>query len=114
MGIATLNNVITGKFISEIASSSGNSTPKVGLSSEPEEPLSVTLQRGARGAAASIQLLNSGISYINVAADYTSNMLNVVEGLDSLIQKAGKGNISPSKAKQYKRQFDNSRGRIAN
>ncbi len=89
-----------------MASSSGSSTPKVGLSKEPEEPLSVTLQRGARGAAASIQSLNAGISYINVAADYTSNMLNVVEALDSLVQKAGKGNIPPSKAKQYKNEFD--------
>jgi methyl-accepting chemotaxis protein len=106
MGISTLNSVITGRFISEMASSSGSSAPKVGLSKEPEEPLSVTLQRGARGAAASIQSLNSGISYINVAADYTSNMLNVVEALDSLVQKAGKGNIPPSKAKQYKNEFD--------
>jgi hypothetical protein len=106
MGISTINNVITGDFIKNIASGSASSKPKIGSSKEPEEPLSVTLQRGARGAAAAIQSLNSGISFINIAADYTSKMLSVVNGLDALVQKAAKGNIPPSKAKQYKVQFD--------
>ncbi len=106
MGISTLNNVITGDFITNIASGSASSKPKIGLSKEPDEPLSVTLQRGARGAAAAIQSLNSGISFINIAAEYTDNMLDVVNGLDALVQKAGKGNIPPSKAKLYKSQFD--------
>lgn len=106
MGISTLNNVITADFITNIASGSASSKPKIGLSKEPDEPLSVTLQRGARGAAAAIQSLNSGISFINIASEYTQNMLNVVNGLESLVQKAGKGNIPPSKAKLYKSQFD--------
>ena len=106
MGISTINNVITGDFIKNIASGSASSKPKIGLNKEPTEPLSVTLQRGARGAAAAIQSLNSGISFINIAADYTNNMLSVVNGLDALVQKAGKGNIPPSKAKLYKSQFD--------
>ncbi|MEY4667363.1 MAG: hypothetical protein RL518_62 [Pseudomonadota bacterium] len=78
----------------------------MGLNKEPDEPLSVTLQRGARGAAASIQSLNAGISYINIAADYTNNMLDVVNAFDALVKKAGKGNIPPSKAKAYKDEFD--------
>jgi len=106
MGISTINNVITGDFIKNIASGSASSKPKIGSSEEPDEPLSVTLQRGARGAAAAIQSLNSGISFINIAADYTSKMLSVVNGLDALVQKAAKGNIPPSKAKLYKGQFD--------
>ena len=106
MGISTLNSIITGDFITNIASGTASSKPKIGLSKEPDEPLSVTLQRGARGAAAAIQSLNSGISFINIASDYTQNMLNVVNGLESLVQKAGKGNIPPSKAKLYKSQFD--------
>ena len=106
MGISTINNVITGDFIKNIASGSASSKPKIGLSKEPDEPLSVTLQRGARGAAAAIQSLNSGISFINIAAEYTNSMLDVVNGLDALVQKAGKGNIPPSKAKLYKHQFD--------
>ena len=106
MGISTLNSIITGDFITNMASGTASSKPKIGLSKEPDEPLSVTLQRGARGAAAAIQSLNSGISFINLASDYTQNMLNVVNGLESLVQKAGKGNIPPSKAKLYKSQFD--------
>lgn len=106
MGISTLTSVITGDFITNIASGSASSKPKIGLSKEPDEPLSVTLQRGARGAAAAIQSLNSGISFINTASEYTKNMLNVVNGLEALVQKAGKGDIPPSKAKLYKRQFD--------
>jgi hypothetical protein len=106
MGISTINNVITGDFITNLASGSTSSKPKIGLGKEPDEPLSVTLQRGARGAGAAIQSLNSGISFINIAADYTSSMLDVVNALDSLVQKAGKGNIPPSKAKLYKSQFD--------
>ena len=106
MGIATINNVITGEFITRLASGSSDSTPKVGLNKEPDEPISVTLQRGARGAGAAIQSLNAGISFINIASDYTRNMLDVVKGLDTLVQKAGRGNIPPSKAKLYKSQFD--------
>jgi hypothetical protein len=106
MGISTLSSVITGDFITNIASGSASSKPKIGLTKEPDEPLSVTLQRGARGAAASIQALNSGISYINIAADYTQNMLDVVNALDRLVQKAGKGNITPSNARLYRQRFD--------
>jgi methyl-accepting chemotaxis protein len=106
MGISTLSTIITGDFITNIASGSGSSKPKIGLSKEPEEPLSVTLQRGARGAAASIQALNSGISYITIAADYTQNMLEVVNALDKLVQKAGKGNITPTNARLYRQKFD--------
>ena len=106
MGISTLSTIITGDFITNIASGSGSSKPKIGITKEPDEPLSVTLQRGARGAAASIQALNSGISYINIAADYTQNMLEVVNALDKLVQKAGKGNITPSNARLYRQQFD--------
>lgn len=106
MPASTINNVITGDFITNIARGSASSKPSIGLSKEPEEPLSVTLQRGARGAAAAIQSLNAGVSYINIAKEYTANMLNVVNGLDALVKRAGKGNIAPGKAKQYKSQFD--------
>jgi hypothetical protein len=106
MGISTLNRIITGDFITNIAAGSSNSKPKIGLSNEPDEPLSVTLQRGAGGAAAAIQSLNSGISYLNIASDYTRKMLDVVNGLDALVKRAGKGNIPPSKARLYKNEFD--------
>jgi hypothetical protein len=106
MAISTINNIITGDFITNIAKGSASSKPAIGVSKPPEEPLSVTLQRGARGAAAAIQSLNAGVSYINIAKDYTANMLNVVNALDSLVKKAGKGNIAPGKAKLYKSQFD--------
>jgi hypothetical protein len=107
MGISSLNTVITTDFITQLSKQgSSSSKPSIGLSSTPQEPLSVTLQRGARGAAASIQSLNAGISYINVAKDYTEKMLEVVDGLESLVNKAGQGDISPSKAKLYKLQFD--------
>jgi hypothetical protein len=104
MTISTLNNVITGDFITNLSSSSKST--KVGLSKQPEEALSVTLQRGARSAAASIQSLNSGISYINIARDYTDQMLNVVDALQALVDRAGKGNITPNNAKVYKSSFD--------
>jgi hypothetical protein len=106
MATSTINNIITGDFITNIAKGSASSKPAIGVSKAPEEPLSVTLQRGARGAAAAIQSLNAGVNYINIAKEYTSNMLNVVNGLDALVKKAGKGNIAPGKAKIYKNQFD--------
>jgi hypothetical protein len=106
MGISTLSTVITGDFITNIASGGSSSKPAIGVTKQPEEALSVTLQRGARGAAASIQALNSGISYINIAADYTQNMLDVVDALDTLVKKAGKGNITPTNARLYRQKFD--------
>ena len=46
------------------------------------------------------------MNYLNIAMEYTNNMLNVVEGLERLVKTAGKGNIAPGKAKLYKTQFD--------
>ena len=107
MGISSLNTVITTDFLTQLSKQgAGSSQPNVGLSSTPQEPISVTLQRGARSAAASIQSLNAGIEYINVARDYTERMLDVVSGLEALVNKAGKGDITPSNAKLYKLQFD--------
>jgi len=106
MTISTLGNIITGDFITNIAKGSASSKPSIGASKEPEEPLSITLQRGARGAAATIQSLNVGVNYLNIAKEYTNSMLDVVNALDALVKKAGKGNVSPGKAKQYKSQFD--------
>ena len=107
MGISSLNTVITTDYLTELSKQgTGSSKPNIGLSSTPQEPLSVTLQRGARSAAASIQALNAGIEYINVAKDYTERMLEVVTGLEALVNKAGKGDITPSNAKLYKLQFD--------
>ena len=106
MGISTLTTIITGDLITNIAKGGSSSKPAIGATKEPEEALSVTLQRGARGAAASIQALNSGISYISIATDYTRNMLDVVGALDKLVEKAGKGNITPTNARLYRQKFD--------
>lgn len=106
MGISTINTVITSDFITNIARGGTSSKPSMSLTKEPDEPLSITLQRGAQGAAAAIQSLNAGVNYLNIAQEYTNNMLNVVDALDALVKKAGKGNIAPGKAKLYKAQFD--------
>jgi flagellin-like hook-associated protein FlgL len=76
------------------------------MSKGSDEPISLTLRRGAQGAAAAVQSLNAGISYINIAEQFTSSLLDVVNEVDTLVTKAGKGNITPSNARLYKDQFD--------
>lgn len=108
MGISSLNNVITPDFITTLqkAGSAGQNQAAAALSKAPSEAITVTLQRGARGAAAGVQSLNSGISFLNVASEFTQGLLGVVTELDTLVQKAGKGNITPTNARLYKGQFD--------
>ena len=110
MGVSSLNRVITSDFISGL-STSGKSTSaqdiaRQAMSKGSEEPISVTLRRGAQGAAAAVQSLNAGISYINIAEQFTTSLLEVVSQVDALVTKAGKGNITPSNARVYKDQFD--------
>lgn len=50
--------------------------------------------------------MNAGISYLTIAGDYTTKMLDVVNALDALVTKASKGNISPGEARRYKEDFD--------
>jgi len=110
MGVSSLNRVITSDFISGL-STSGRSTSaqdiaRQAMSKGSDEPISVTLRRGAQGAAAAVQSLNAGISYINIAEQFTTSLLEVVSQVDALVTKAGKGNITPSNARVYKDQFD--------
>jgi flagellin-like hook-associated protein FlgL len=110
MGVSSLNRVITSDFISGL-STSGKSTSaqdiaRQAMSKGSDEPISVTLRRGAQGAAAAVQSLNAGISYINIAEQFTTSLLEVVSQVDALVTKAGKGNITPSNARVYKDQFD--------
>ena len=110
MGISSLNRVITSDFISGLSKSgqatSSQDIARQAMSKEADEPISFTLRRGAQGAAAAVQSLNVGITYINIAEQFTSSLLEVVSQVDLLVTKAGKGNISPANARLYKDQFD--------
>ena len=107
MSVSNLTSVISSGLISTISKASGaSSSGRSASSAQSSEPISLTLQRGAQGFAASVQYLNGGISYLNIASEYTSKMLDVVDALDAIVSKAAKGNITPSDAKRYREQFD--------
>jgi hypothetical protein len=107
MSVSNLTSVVSTGLISTISKAGGSSSSASSpTSSKSSEPISVTLQRGAQGCAASIQYLNGGISYLNIASEFTNKLLDVVDALDTVVSKASKGNIEPGDAKRYKEQFD--------
>ncbi len=76
------------------------------VSKANDEPISLTLQRGAQGCAAAVQSLNTGIEYLNIAEQFSEGLHDVVDQFDTLVKKAGKGNLTPASARLYKQQFD--------
>lgn len=110
MGVASLNRIITPDFISGISkngsSTSAQEIARSVVSRASDEPISLTLQRGAQGAAAAVQSLNAGIDFLNIAQQFSESLLDVVDQFDSLVRTAGKGNITPANARLYKHKFD--------
>lgn len=100
--VKTLTQVGTS---SAAALTSGGSTS---LGQKQTVSLSSGLRNGARDFAAGVQLLNNGISIINVARAANEKLLEIVDHLDKTVQDAARGGIGPGKAKRLNSEFEKS------
>ncbi len=109
MAVTILSRVIDESFVKTLTkvgtSSSSDSTGQTTLRAKQEVSLSEGLRSGARSFGAGIQLLNIGISYINVSRAANEKLLGVVEKLERVLTKASRGGITPGKAQSLKQSF---------
>lgn len=111
MAVTPLSRVITESFVktlTRVGSSSAQSTTTASgtsLGQQSEVSLSTGLRRGARDFSASVQLLNNGISVINVARAANESLLELVGKLEDVVKDAARGSISAGKARRLRSQF---------
>lgn len=112
MSIIGLDRIITGNLLSRISKASSNSgaSSTSALSANTKElkgqALYDSLRMGARNFSAGLELLNSAISFVNISLDTHEKLLEIVDKVDALVTKANKGNMGPSAARSYNRDFD--------
>jgi hypothetical protein len=113
MSINSLERIVNPTLLSKISkslSSSSNSS-KSALTASSNQELSPqelydSLRRGAQNFGASMQLLNSSATFVNLSLDTTEKLLDMVTRLETIASKANKGNISSSAAKQMDGDFE--------
>lgn len=104
MTVTSLDKVIDTTFLTKLARLSGGkkTTQTKELSGQA---LYNSLRTGASNFAAGIQLLNGSATFINISLDSNERMLEMVTKMETIANKANKGNVTASEAAQYRRDF---------
>jgi len=115
MGLTSLDQVINSTFVQKLVRASGQqSAPSAspsGGNAVNGQALYTSLRTGARSFSVGVQLLNRGISVINLSLDLNEKLLSIVGGIEKLVERANKGNLSASSSKEYRAKLDSlSRG----
>lgn len=113
MSINSLDRIVNPTLLTKISKSlsSSSSSSKSALTASSNQALSPqdlydSLRRGAQNFGASMQLLNSSATFVNLSLDTTEKLLDMVTRLDTIAAKANKGNVSSSAAKQMGDDFN--------
>ena len=110
MAISSLERIINTTLLTKISKvSSGTSANSARSSSNNElsgQALYNSLRVGAQNFAASIQLLNGSATFVNLSLDTTEKLLGMVAKLEAIANKANKGNVSGTAAKQLRTDFN--------
>jgi hypothetical protein len=112
MTVTSLSKVISESFITALtqvgSSLSSQNSSSGGTSLGPRETISVSsgLRSGARDFATGVQLLNRGITVINIARAANEKLLEVVDKLDSVVQEASRTDITQGKAGRLRNTFN--------
>ena len=110
MAISSLERIINTTLLTKISKvSSGTSANSARSSSNNElsgQALYNSLRVGAQNFAASIQLLNGSATFVNLSLDTTEKLLGLVTKLEAIANKANKGNVSGTAAKQLRTDFN--------
>jgi hypothetical protein len=107
MTVTSLEKIIDTNFLTKLYRASGSASK--GSSSKGElqgQALYTSLRVGAKNFAAGYQLLNQGASFLNVSLDTNERLLGVVQSIQQMIDKANRGNLSASTARQDRLKID--------
>jgi soluble cytochrome b562 len=107
MSISSLDKVINTTFLTKLSrvtesSSRSRSSANQELSGQA---LYNSLRTGASNFAAGIQLLAASATFVNISLDGNEKLLEMVKKMESMANKANKGNVSSSEARQYRDEF---------
>jgi len=109
--VTSLNKIINETFVKTLtrvgssSSASGASAARASLGSAQQVSISSGLRLGARDFAAAVQLINSGITVINVARAANEKLIDVVDRLDGLVDSALAGSMTQGRAKRLSNEF---------
>jgi len=112
MTVTSLSKVISESFVTALtkvgSSLSSQKTTGSGTSLSKTETVSLSsgLRSGARDFATGIQLLNAGITTLNIARAANEKLLEVVDKLDSLVDEASRTDITQGKAARLRNSFN--------
>ena len=110
MSLTSLDQVINTGFVQKLVKASGqkSTSPATssGSSAADGQALYTSLRVGAKSFSMGVQLLNRGISVINVSLDLNQKLLSIVNGIERLVDRANKGNLSASSSKEYRSRLD--------
>lgn len=107
MTVSSLEKIIDTNFLTKLYRASGSASK--GSASKGElkgQALYTSLRAGARNFAAGYQLLNQGVSFLNVSLDTNERLLGVVQSIQEMIDSANRGNLSASTARQDRLKID--------
>lgn len=107
MTVRSLEKIIDSTFLTKLYRASGSASK--GAASKGEltgQALYNSLRTGARNFAAGYQLLNQGVSFLNVSLDTNERLLEVVQGIQEMVDKANRGNLAASTARQDRLKID--------
>lgn len=107
MTVRSLEKIIDSTFLTKLYRASGSASK--GAASKGEltgQALYTSLRTGAKNFAAGYQLLNQGVSFLNVSLDTNERLLEVVQGIQEMVDKANRGNLSASTARQNRLKID--------
>jgi len=111
MTVTSLSRIVNEGFIKAItqvgtsSSSALSSSSGTSLGQKSEVSLSSGLRKGARDFGAGVQLLNSGISVINISRAANEKLIDLVGKLDEVVADAARSGLTAGKAKRMQAQF---------
>jgi hypothetical protein len=107
MSISSLDKVINTTFLTKLSrvTESSSRSKSSGNQELSGQALYNSLRTGASNFAAGIQLLAASATFVNISLDGNEKLLEMVKKMESMANKANKGNVSSSEARQYRDEF---------
>lgn len=112
MAITVLSRVINETFVKTLTRAGSSSSPSASvaggtsLGAKSEVSLSAGLRIGARDFGAAVQLLNNGVSVVNVARSANEKLLEIVGKIEGVVRDASKGGVTVGKARRLRAAFE--------
>jgi hypothetical protein len=111
MSVKSLDRVISPALFQKIAKVTGKTSGSASSSSSVTQELTGqalydSLRVGAQNFADGMQLLGAGATFVNLSLDTSEKLLEIVDKLEKIADKANKGSVASSAAKRMRDEFD--------